>query len=163
MDTKEILIQIRKIVRSVDIESKKIQKEYGVSIPQVLCLSFLLESPNYQSTQGEIRKFLYLNSSTVSGIIKRLEIKGLLARLPKSGDKRVVNIALTSAGDNLLSIMPPLLHEKLSKKLQRLEDTELKRVEESLFTLVKLLDIEQMEASPLFTLNIDLEDTESKS
>ena len=31
MDTTEILIKIRKIVRSVDIESKKIQKEYGVS------------------------------------------------------------------------------------------------------------------------------------
>jgi len=163
MDTKEILIQIRKIVRSVDIESKKIQKEYGVSIPQVLCLSFLFESPNFQSTQGEIRKFLNLNSSTVSGIINRLEKKGFLARLPKSGDKRVVNIALTSAGDKLLSTMPSLLHEQLSKKLQKLEEPELKRVEESLNTLVKLLDIEQIEASPLITLNIDLEDIENKS
>ena len=86
MDTTEILIKIRKIVRSVDIESKKIQKEYGVSIPQVLCLSFLHESPTYQATQGEIRNFLNLNSSTVSGIINRLEKKGLLARLPKSCD-----------------------------------------------------------------------------
>ena len=163
MDTKEILIQIRKIVRSVDIESKKIQKEYGVSIPQVLCLGFLLEIPNYQSTQGEIRKFLNLNSSTVSGIINRLEKKGLLARLPKSGDKRVVNIALTSAGDKLLSTMPSLLHEQLSEKLQNLEEPELKRVEESLNTLVKLLDIEKMEASPIITLNIDLEDIESHS
>ena len=58
MDTTEVLIKIRKIVRSVDIESKKIQKEYGVSIPQVLCLNFLHESNNYQATQGEIRKFL---------------------------------------------------------------------------------------------------------
>jgi len=163
MDTREILIQIRKIVRSVDIESKKIQKEYGVSIPQVLCLSFLFESSNYQSTQGEIRKFLNLNSSTVSGIVNRLEKKGLLARLPKSGDKRVVNIALTSAGDKLLSTMPSLLHEQLSEKLQNLEDPELKRVEESLNTLVKLLDIEKMEASPIITLNIDLEDVENRS
>lgn len=160
MDTKEILIQIRKIVRSVDIESKKIQKEYGVSIPQVLCLSFLSESPNYQSTQGEIKKSLNLNSSTVSGIVNRLEIKGLLARLPKSGDKRVVNIALTSAGDELLSTMPSLLHEQLSKKLNKLEDSELEKVEESLNTLVKLLDIEKVVASPMITLNSDLEVTE---
>ena len=158
MDTAEILIKIRKIVRSVDIESKKIQKEYGVSIPQVLCLSFLHESPNYQSTQGEIRNFLNLNSSTVSGIINRLEKKGLLARLPKSGDKRVVNIALTSAGDKLLSTIPSLLHEQLSEKLQKLDDIEIKKVEESLDTLVTLLEIEQIEASPLITLESDLED-----
>ncbi len=161
MDTTDILIQIRKIVRSIDIESKKIEKEYGVSIPQVLCLSFLNEAPNYQSTQSEIRKFLNLNSSTVSGIINRLEKKGFLARLPKSKDKRVVNIALTSAGEKLLSSIPSLLHEQLSEKLQKLEEEELKKVEESLHTLIHLLDIEQVEASPLITLDSDLEVDES--
>lgn len=160
MDTTEILIKIRKIVRSVDIESKKIQKEYGVTIPQVLCLSFLRESPNYQATQGEIREFINLNSSTVSGIINRLEKKGLLARLPKSGDKRVVNIALTSAGDKLLGNIPSLLHEQLSERLQKLEQSELNKVEESLETLVRLLNIEQVEASPLITIDIDLEDVD---
>lgn len=158
MDTTEILIKIRKIVRSVDIESKKIQKEYGVSIPQVLCLSFLHDSPNYQSTQSEIRNFLNLNSSTVSGIINRLEKKGLLARLPKSGDKRVVNIALTSAGDKLLATIPSLLHEQLSQKLQKLDDSELEQVEKSLETLIQLLEIQQVEASPLITLESDIED-----
>lgn len=160
MNTTEILIKIRKIVRSVDIESKKIQKEYGVSIPQVLCLSFLNKSPNYRATQGEIRNFLNLNSSTVSGIINRLEKKGLLARLPKSGDKRVVNISLTSAGDKLFSTIPSLLHEQLSKRLKKLTNEELIRVEESLDTLVNLLDIEQIEASPLITMESDLEDIE---
>ncbi len=160
MDTKEILIKIRKIVRSVDIESKKIQKEYGVSIPQVLCLGFLRDAPNYQLTQGEIRSLLNLNSSTVSGIINRLEAKGFLARLPKTGDKRVVNITLTSAGDNLLSSMPSLLHEHLTHKLNKLDDDKLKEVENSLNTLIELLEIEQIEASPLITLEVNLEEEE---
>lgn len=158
MDTTEILIKIRKIVRSIDIESKKIQKEYGVSIPQVLCLNFLHKSTNYQSTQSEIRKFINLNSSTVSGIINRLEKKSFLARLPKSGDKRIVNIALTSTGDKLLNTIPSLLHEQLSKKLCELDDDKLNKVKESLDTLINLLEIEQVEASPLITLESDLED-----
>ncbi|WP_319478802.1 MarR family transcriptional regulator [uncultured Draconibacterium sp.] len=156
METRDILIKIRKIVRSVDIESKKIQKEHGVSIPQVLCLNFLRESNNYQTTQSELRKFLNLNPSTVSGIINRLEKKGYLARLPKTGDKRVVNIALTSSGDKLLSTMPSLLHEQLSEKLLQLSDNELEIVEAGLNTLVKILDIEKVEASPLITLDSDL-------
>ena len=159
MDTNEILIKIRKIVRSVDIESKKIQKEYGVSIPQVLCLNFLHDSKNYQSTQGEIRRFLSLNSSTVSGIINRLEKKGYLARLPKSGDKRVVNIALTSAGDKLLDTVPSLLHEQLSEKLIQLDGDKLKKLEEGLETLVTILDIEQVDASPMLTMEVDLEES----
>lgn len=163
MDTTEVLIKIRKIVRSVDIESKKIQKEYGVSIPQVLCLNFLHESVNYQATQGEIRKFLNLNPSTVSGIINRLEKKGYLARLPKLGDKRVVNIALTSAGDKLLSTIPSLLHEQLSEKLKKLNNDELKTVEEGLETLVKILDIQQVEASPLITIDAELENNNEET
>jgi DNA-binding MarR family transcriptional regulator len=155
MDPTEILTQIRKIVRSIDIESKKIQKEYGVSIPQVLCLNFLCKSPNYQSTQAEIRRSLSLNSSTVSGIINRLEKKGLLAKLPKSGDKRVVNITLTSAGEKLLNSVPSLLHEQLSEKLQKLNASELTNIQQGLNALIRLLCIEEVEASPIIALVID--------
>lgn len=160
METTDILIQIRKIVRSINLESKKIQKEYGVSIPQVLCLHFLHDAPNYQSTQGEVKKFLNLNSSTISGIINRLERKGLVARLPKSGDKRVVNIALTSAGDELIASMPSLLHEQLSNKLNTLKAEDLVALEQSLDMLVSLLDIQAVDASPMITIEGDLEDQE---
>ena len=160
METTDILIQIRKIVRSINLESKKIQKEYGVSIPQVLCLNYLHDAPNFQVTQGELKRFLNLNSSTVSGIVGRLEKKGLLARLPKSGDKRMVNIALTSAGDELIASMPSLLHEQLSEKLKTLDASELKRIEESLDVLVHLLDIQSVEASPVITIEGYLEDQE---
>lgn len=162
MDTTEILIKVRKIVRSINLESKKIQKEYGVSIPQVLCLSFLHKAPNYQSTQGEIRKFLNLNSSTASGIIHRLEKKGYVARLPKSGDKRVVKIALTSDGEEHLARIPSLLHEQLSEQLQLLEEDKVRTLEEGLDTLVTMLNLQEMEASPLLTVEDDLNDAENE-
>ena len=158
MDTTEILIKIRQIVRSINLESKKIQKEYGVSIPQILCLNFLHESENYQAPQGEIRKFLHLNASTTSGIINRLETKGLVARLPKSGDKRVVTIALTSKGDKLLNQVPALLHEQLSEKLQKLDTQTLEQTQKSLELLVNILNINEVEASPLITDEDNLEE-----
>jgi len=161
MNATEILIKIRKIVRAINLESKKIQKEYGVSIPQVLCLSYLKNSTNYQSTQGEIKKFLNLNSSTVSGIINRLENKGLLARLPKSGDKRVVNIALTSKGDNVLSQMPSLLHEQLTRKIRHLDPNSIKQVEDSLDKLIELLEIVEVDASPMLTSEENLNENQN--
>jgi len=159
MDTTEILIKIRKIVRSINLESKKIQKEYGVSIPQVLCLSYLRNSENFQASQGEIKQFLNLNSSTTSGIINRLENKGFIARLPKSGDKRVVKLALTSNGDKLFKKIPPLLHEQLTQKLQQLDADSIRQIERSLEMLTQLLDIDMVDASPLLTIEDNLDES----
>jgi DNA-binding MarR family transcriptional regulator len=160
MESTEILIKIRKIVRSINLESKKIQKEYGVSIPQVLCLQYLRNSENYQAGQGEIRKFLNMNASTASGIINRMEAKGLVARLPKSGDKRVVTIALTSKGDELMQQIPSLLHEQLSEKLLKLDHSTFENIKNSLELLVGILEIDGVEAFPLVSGDEALEDSE---
>ena len=158
MDSTDILIKIRKIVRSINLESKKIQKEYGVSIPQVLCLNFLKNQSNYQSSQNEIRKFLNLNSSTVSGIINRLEKKGLLARLPRSGDKRIVNIALTDEGFKLIDSIPFSLHEQLSAKLHDLPEDKIQQIIQGLDTIINMMNIDKVDASPMLAINIDLEE-----
>ncbi|MGQ1910721.1 MarR family winged helix-turn-helix transcriptional regulator [Marinifilum sp. RC60d5] len=151
MDYKNIIIKIRRIVRSINLESKKMQKNYGVSIPQILCLEYLKNSPNYQATQKCIRDHLNLNSSTVTGIISRLENKGMLARLPKIGDRRTTVIALTSLGDKLLNNTPDLLQKRLDLKLKKVSDKDLKKIEDTLEMLVNMLEIEDLEASPLLT------------
>ncbi|HKM92857.1 MAG TPA: MarR family transcriptional regulator [Prolixibacteraceae bacterium] len=151
MISTDVLSNIRKIVRSINLESKRIQKDYGVSIPQVLCLNYLYSSPNFQSTQGDVKNFLHLNSSTVSGIIQRLEKKGFIARLPKTGDKRVTNLTLTVSGQKILQHIPPLLHDRLSTKLEKLNEDEIDTIKKSLVQLVNLLQIEDVDASPLIT------------
>ncbi len=151
MDTTEILIKIRKIVRSINLESKKIEREHGVSIPQVLSLHYLRDAEDFQAGQGEVREFLNLNASTTSGIINRLEAKGLVARLPKLGDKRAVTIALTTKGDKLMESMPPLLHEKLADRLEKLDDQSLHKIEESLDLLINIFEIDEVDAAPLIS------------
>lgn len=151
MDSTDILINIRKIVRSINLESKRIQKDYGVSIPQVLCLNYLSSCPNQQSTQSEIKSFLNLNSSTASGIVQRLEKKGLIAKLPKSGDKRVTKLILTAYGDQLLRRIPPLMHDRMNTKLQKMNPSEVSEIVELLEKLVLLLQISELDASEAMT------------
>jgi DNA-binding MarR family transcriptional regulator len=153
VEATEILIKIRKIVRSINLESKKIQKEYGISIPQMLCLDFLKRSQNFQSTQKQLRDFLNLNSSTVTGIINRLEKRGLIARLPKRDDKRTTHIILTSKGSKLLENTPPLLHDRLSKKLENLSNEKRKDIDNTLEILIKYFEIESIDASPVITVD----------
>ena len=156
MDYTEILIKIRRIVRSMNLESKKIQKEYGVSIPQVLCLNYLNGCDDFQSTHKEIRNYLNLNSSTVTGIIDRLEKKGLVARLPKKEDKRTTYISLTSLGAKLLDKIPALLHERLSVKLEKLPKEKINELDDALNVLTYYLDISEVDASPMITIEDNL-------
>lgn len=147
----DILIQIRQIVRSVNLESKRIEKEYGISIPQLLCLSFLNEKPSFQGSQKEIKDFLRLNASTVSGIITRLENKGLVARLPRRDDKRVGLIVITAKGVDLLEKTPELLHQQLSSKLKKLSSEQLEKLQVSFETIIDFLNIDKVDAAPIIT------------
>ena len=117
METFDIIVNIRKIVRSLNLESKGIQKEFGLSITQLMCLGHLHNSVNYQSTHKELMELLSLNSSTVTGIINRLEKRGYIARMRKTGDRRVTFITLTASGFKLLEETPNILHDRLAKKL----------------------------------------------
>ena len=163
MEYTDILMNIRKIVRSINLESKKIQKEYGISIPQLLCLGYLAQSPHFRATHGEISRYLNLNSSTVTGLVNRLENKSLVARLPSKEDKRVVHISLTTRGAKLLEQSPSLLHDQLSKKLKKLPVEKVEEINRSLNMLVEVLEIDQISASPMITIEepiINIDDTD---
>ena len=108
----EILIKLRKIIRSINLESKKIEKEFGVSIPQLLVLQYLSEQEGYRAYAKDIKNYINLNASTVSGIISRLELKGYAARLPQPDDKRAHYVTLTAKGAELLEKSPTTLQEK---------------------------------------------------
>lgn len=156
MDPMEILIDIRKIVRSINLESKKIQKDFGISIPQLLCLQYLSKQDNYQSTVSGLMKFLSLNSSTITGIINRLESKSLVARLPKMGDKRITYISLTSKGSKILKEAPEILHDQLSKKIKSLPDHKLHSIKESLDIIISAMGLEALDVSPIVTIEDNL-------
>lgn len=152
MEYTDILINIRKILRSLNLESKKIQKEQGVSIPQLMCLDFLGSKENFRSTQIEIARYLNLNASTMSGIVKRLESKGFVAKLPNPEDKRTVFISLTANGAKLLEASPQLLHKRLSKKLEKLPPKQVEEINNALKILVESLEIQELAASPIITI-----------
>lgn len=151
MEYTEILINIRKIIRSINLESKRIEREFGISIPQYLCLNFLATTETYRATATEIGLHLNLNASTVTGIVSRLEKKGYVARLINPEDKRSSFIYLTALGDKIIQTIPNLLQDKLTLRLQELKSQELKQLQNSLDLLVKFMGVEDLDASPLLT------------
>jgi len=149
LDYTEVLINIRKMIRSINLESKRIQKEHGISIPQYLCLDYINSRESYRATTKDIGSHLNLNASTVSGIISRLEKKGYLAKLPNQTDKRSTHIYLTALGAESVVSIPDLLHEKLTTKLKSLSTDDLESLQKAMELLVKFMEVEDVDASPL--------------
>ncbi len=148
----DILIKLRRIVRSVNLESKRVEKEQGVSIPQLLCLQFLAEQEDYRTNAAKLKAFLNLNASTISGILRRLEKKGLVAKLPKASDKRVTLISLTANGMELIESAPITFQQKLSKKLQALPPEKLQTIIDGIDILTSIMEVDEIDASPIITL-----------
>ncbi|MDX1828923.1 MAG: MarR family transcriptional regulator [Lutibacter sp.] len=148
----DILIKLRKIVRSVNLESKRVEKEQGVSIPQLLCLQYLAEQKDYKTNASKLKEFLNLNASTISGIIVRLEKKGFIAKLPKEADKRVTLISLTDRGMKLLQNAPITFQQKLTKKLKSLPPEKINTINEGVDLLIELMEVNEIGAFPIVTM-----------
>ena len=149
----EILVKLRKIIRSINLESKKIEKRFGVSIPQLMCLQFLSEQEDYKTTASKIKDYLMLNASTVTGILRRLEGRGLIAKLPNTKDRRATFITLTAKGSDLLKEPPTSLQEKLTARLQRLTDAQISALDKNIDLLVEIMGADDLDASSIFTIN----------
>ena len=148
MEYFEILIKLRKVIRSVNLESKRIEKELGISIPQLLVLRFLSSRPGYRALAKDVKAHLKLNASTVTGILDRLERKGLVARLPHPEDRRAVNVTLTAMGAELLTQSPEVLPKDLAQRLRELGPDRMAKLNDNIELLIDLLGDDRFDAPP---------------
>ena len=71
----------------------------GLTYPQYLVMLVLWERDGL--TVNEVGERLYLDSATLTPLLKRLQSAGLVTRTRASADERQVLVALTSAGRRL--------------------------------------------------------------
>ena len=86
-----------------------------------------------------------IKSSTVTGIIDRLEQKGLVKRLRNSPDRRVITIELTETGKKLARDAPPPIQQKIVDGLKRLSEAETDQIVLGLTKLTNMLDVQDLE------------------
>lgn len=71
-------------------------KEVGLTYPQYLVLFALWEKDS--QTVSELGETLYLDSGTLTPLLKRMEKAGLVKRTRSKEDERVVRVTLTEKG-----------------------------------------------------------------
>lgn len=73
--------------------------ELGITYPQYLVMMVLWEDE--PQTVNQIGEKLHLDSGTLTPLLKRLELKGIISRTRRCTDERVVEIAVTDTGKAL--------------------------------------------------------------
>jgi DNA-binding MarR family transcriptional regulator len=137
---------IRKLMQAGAHYTKELNKKHNVSAPQVACLLALLEDGPMALTQ--LARKIMVNSSTLTGIIDRLEKKGLVARSRTSVDRRVITIELTDAGRRLAENAPPPIQMKIVEGLKKLEQEEREQIIQALSKLAGMIDSQDLGPAP---------------
>lgn len=123
--------------------SKEIVRRYkepldrlGITYTQYIALLVLWEQ-NSVSVK-EIGNLLYLDSGTLTPVLKTLEQKGFIKRERSAEDERVVNITLTKKGENLRE--QALEVPKEVGKCVKLESSEAKKLYTLLYKILAGLE-----------------------
>ena len=143
--TKEIVYAIRRLMQAGEHYTKELNKIYNVSSAQINCLIALLE--NGPLSPSQIAKHVMVNSSTVTGIIDRLENKDLVKRLRISPDRRVVTVQLTKAGEALAENAPPPIQQKIVDGLNSLSPKAIDEIALTLKRLTDMLDVQDLKVT----------------
>src|SRR3546814_974180 len=96
-----LLGSVRRIIRAVDLHSKRLERETGLTTPQVLVLRAIRDLG--EVTTARIAGQVNLSQATVTTIIDRLVSRGLIERYRNVTDRRVVHSRLTETGDAALA------------------------------------------------------------
>lgn len=147
----DVLVHLRRIIRATDLQSKRVVKTCGLTIPQIMVLRSIEELGDV--TVRRISDSVSLSQATVTTILNRLEDRKLVERVRAQRDKRIVNARLTEKGQDILKTTPPLLHEKFISEFEALESWEQTQVLSSLQRIAMMMDAETIDAAPLLDIN----------
>lgn len=87
------------LTHSLEVRSKRMAKELGVTGPQRLVVRLIGQAPGMSAR--DIAQTLGIHPSTLTGILARLEKQGLIRREVDDNDRRRAQFDLTHAGKRI--------------------------------------------------------------
>jgi DNA-binding MarR family transcriptional regulator len=143
----ELLVSLRRVIRAIDLYSKKLSKESGLTSPQLIVMQEIYN--NGDVMVKDIASHINLSSATVTSILDRLEARGYVVRERSQIDKRKVGVSLTETGVNAFNNAPTLLQEHFINRFESLDEWEQTQLVSTMQRIAKMMDAEALDAAPL--------------
>ena len=143
----QVIATLRKITRAIDLHSRHLLKQSGLTSPQLASLQAVDRLGPI--TVGALAREIHLGQATVTGILSRLEDRGLIARNRRSEDRRSVLVTLTNEGQTMVRNAPSPLQERFHRELTRLHEWEQTQILATLQRIAAMMDAADIEAAPI--------------
>lgn len=154
----DIIDNVRRIFQILNEQSKKVERETGLTGPQLWTIKAVADSSPVRVL--DLARRVYLHPATVVGILDRLEARGYLTRRRSGEDRRVVWVELTEKGRDLLASAPEVAQGLLASGLETLGEGKLKEINRGLIRLVEIFGAQgvppQLIRSPEWNVPADL-------
>ena len=144
----EIMQSLRRIFKAIQDYSYDVSDKFGTTGPQLWALKTISQNENL--SLGELGRRMYLHPSTITGLIDRLEKKGLVERDRDQTDRRVIKLRLTSKGKGLVKRAPNPIQGKMIYGLRKLKRKELNSIHHSVQKLVEVMEVQDVKATFFF-------------
>lgn len=142
-----LLIALRRITRAIDLHSRTLLREYQLTGPQLLVLRTVQR--HGEMSAGVVAREISLSQPTVTGILTRLEAKGLVRRRRSDQDRRKVLLQTTPAAAATLNAAPPPLQESFLRQYEALPEWEQTQILSSFQRVVAMMDADTLDAAPV--------------
>lgn len=139
----QLFSAIRRIVHAMDLHSRQLVHECGLTGPQLAVLA--AAARNHGTTIGRIAADVRLTKGTVTGIVDRLERRGLVSRRRHQRDRRNIAVVISSAGEEVLDRAPSPLQTRLRVELASLPEWQRGMILASLQHVAHMMEAEVME------------------
>ncbi len=146
----EVLVSIRQIIRAIDLHSKKLSKESGLTAPQLILMRAINELDNV--TIKQLSNHTNMSQATATTILDRLERNQLVERRRSVEDKRKVHAVLTEKGEEALRQAPTPLQEHFINRFQKLEEWEQTLLLSSVQRISTMMNAEDIDVTPLLEI-----------
>lgn len=143
----QILAALRRITRAIDLRSRMLLQEFGLTAPQLAILAAIRQLQPV--TAGRIAREVHLGQPTVTGVLNRLEKRGLIERVRGDHDRRSVNVSLTHQGEQISANAPSLLQDQFHEQLTKLQEWERTQILATLQRIADMMHASRIEAVPV--------------
>jgi len=145
----DALVAIRQIQRRIEIDTRKLAQAVGLTPSQLLVLQILQERG--ETAIGDIVKSTQLSNATITSLVDKMVVLGLVSRTRYAQDRRRVWLDLQPAGRDALHEAPPFLQGIFKTRFDTLPDWEQAMLVATLERVASLLDAETLDAAPILS------------
>ena len=149
-----VIAALRRIVRAIDLHSRQLVGQFQVTGPQLIALQEIARLGHV--SVSVLARSVHVSHPTMTGILDRLEKRGLVERTRDTEDRRRMTVTPTAAGLTLLEDAPSPLQDRFRSEFAKLQEWEQTSLLAALQRIAAMMNAAELDAAPVLTTGVEV-------